>query len=88
MHIIEEGYKLRKENSSFMLQLYQNNEAFSPLMLDIYKRLGAPEVINAENKRWFAAPQALEENADKIHTVYLTGVKQIQNLLLFGKEIV
>jgi hypothetical protein len=30
--------------------------------------------------------QALEENADKIHTVYLTGVKQIQNLLLFGKR--
>ncbi len=86
MYIIEEGTKLRKENPCFMLQLYQSKEAFSPLLLDIYKRLGAPEAINAENKRWFTAPQALEENADKIHTVFLTGFKQIQNLLLFGKK--
>ncbi|HSC54274.1 MAG TPA: hypothetical protein VLC98_11650 [Phnomibacter sp.] len=86
IYIIEEGAKLRKEQPSLMLELYKSATPFSPLLLDIYKRLGTPETINAENKRWFAAPQALEENADKIHTVFLTGFKQMQNLLLFGKK--
>ncbi|RYE57635.1 MAG: hypothetical protein EOP48_05380 [Sphingobacteriales bacterium] len=86
IHLIEEGAKIRTSDPSFMLEMYQSETAFGPELMSIYERLGTPETINAENKRWFASPAAMQENDGQIHTVFLTGFKQIQNLLLFGKK--
>lgn len=84
LHIIDQGYKMRCENPYFMLELYRQTKPVSENLFTIYKRLGSPETMNSEKKRWFAAPDALKEKADQVHTAFLLGFKQIQELLLFG----
>jgi hypothetical protein len=86
LHIINEGYNIRIEDPYFMLKLFRSDAAFNETLLSIYKRLGAPEAINLDNKRWFAAPEKLIDQEKEIHTVFLSAFKQIQRLLLYGKR--
>lgn len=83
-HVIEAGDNLRKTDPLFMLKLYRNATPFGGKFYEVYTLLGVPEVINSLGKRWFAAPSALRERQDQIHTVFLSAFKQLHDLFLSG----
>jgi hypothetical protein len=81
-HIINAGYEMRKNDPTYMLKLYRCEIPFSDLLLSIKDTLGTPEIMNAENLRWFTPPKVLQEKDYTIHALFLLGFNQIQNLLL------
>lgn len=84
LYIIKKGYELRKSNPLLLLKLYRERRPFDPTIYQFLDDLGAPEVINRNNERWFNAPAALVHIQATVHTLFISAISQIHNTLMDG----
>lgn len=83
--VITKGFEIRRNDNMFLLRLFRESNAFdNKVMNKIKYELGAPEVINFLNDRWFSAPFELKKIEDRINTLFLTVYEKLHDFLLFG----
>lgn len=84
-YLLETGYQYRRENPSFMLQLYRDGNAFTGLWKNMYEVFGTPMSQTQDHKRYFWAPAKLKEQEHLIEPMFLLSMKQVNDLLFDGK---
>ncbi|MBS0647227.1 MAG: hypothetical protein JSR97_11665 [Verrucomicrobia bacterium] len=85
IYILETGFKYRKENPYFMLNLYREESPFEGSWADIYTTFGTPQLHNAEQQRFFRAPLVMKDIEAMIEPLYLLSMKQVHDTLYHGK---
>ena len=80
--IIENGFQLRNDFPTFILDLYNAKDPFLDVFPEIIIRLGTPDIVNYSYDRTFALPVQLRGREEQIHPVLMTALFQFYKDLL------
>lgn len=83
-NVISYASELRGKAVYMMLDLYRDKTAFSDCWKVVLNKLGTPDVINSDSRRWISVPSSMKELEESVQPVILAAFFQLHELLLKG----
>lgn len=85
IYLLETGFRFRKENPFFMLNIYREEGPFEGYWNDVIATFGTPQIYNSEFKRFFNAPIPLKNKEKEIEPLFLISLQEISKTLFDAK---